>query len=93
MRSTESESKSERIEVRATPSMKTLLQDAAACVHKNVTDFMLEAALTAAEAALTDRRVFRIDADRWAAFQEALNRPVSRKPRLERLLNEKSVIE
>lgn len=87
------EAKSERIEVRATPAMKALLQSAAASSHKNVTEFLLEAGLAAAEMALADRRVFRLDDERWTAFQEALDRPVTTKPRLKKLLDGKSVLE
>jgi len=87
------EAKSERIEVRATPAMKALLQSAAASSHKNVTEFLLEAGLAAAEMALADRRVFRLDDERWAAFHEALDRPVTAKPRLKKLLDGKSVLE
>lgn len=87
------EAKSERIEVRATPAMKALLQSAAASSHKNVTEFLLEAGLAAAEMTMADRRVFRLDDERWAAFQEALDRPVTAKPRLKKLLDRKSVLE
>ena len=73
--------------------MKALLQSAAASSHKNVTDFLLEAGLAAAEMALADRRVFQLDDERWAAFQKALDRPVKAKPRLKKLFDEKSVIE
>jgi uncharacterized protein (DUF1778 family) len=87
------DTKSERIEVRTTPTTKALLQHAAATSHKNVTDFLLEAGITAAEEALIDRRLFKLSEQQWLAFQEALDRPVVAKPRLVRLLSEKSVIE
>lgn len=87
------EAKSERIEVRTTPSMKALLQRAASFSHKNVTEFLLEAGINAAEDALVDRRLFRLGEDQWRAFQNALDRPVVKKPRLARLLAEKSVLE
>jgi uncharacterized protein (DUF1778 family) len=87
------EAKSERIEVRTTPSMKALLQRAATSSHKNVTDFLLEAGITAAEETLVDRRMFRLDEAQWQAFQDVLDRPVVAKPRLARLLAEKSVLE
>lgn len=87
------EAKSERIEVRTTPGVKALLQSAAASSHKNVTDFLLEAGITAAEEALVDRRLFRLDEAQWRAFQDALDRPVVAKPRLARLLAKKSVLE
>ncbi len=87
------ESKSERIEVRITPSMKALLQRAATSSQKNVTEFLLEAGVSAAEDALVNRQMFRLDDQQWRAFQEVLDRPVSPKPRLARLLAEKSVVE
>ena len=49
--------------------------------------------LTAAEDALADRRVFRLADQRWKAFQNILDRPVVNKPRLARLLSERSVLE
>ncbi len=87
------EAKSERIEVRTTPSMKALLQRAATSSHKNVTEFLLEAGITAAEEALVDRRLFRLDDAQWQAFQDVLDRPVVKKPGLARLMNTKSVPE
>ena len=88
-----SESKTERIEVRTTPSVKALLQRVATASHKNVTDFLLDAGVNAAEDALANQRVFRLDETRWRAFQDVLDRPVADKPRLARLLADKSVLE
>lgn len=47
----------------------------------------------AAEDALANLQVFRLDEPRWRAFQAVLDRPVSGKPRLARLLADKSVLE
>ena len=82
-----------RIEVRTTSTLKALLQRAAASSHKNITEFLLEAGINAAEDALVDRRIFRLDDRQWQAFQAILDRPVADKPRLTRLLAEKSVLE
>ncbi len=87
------EAKSERIEVRTTPTMKALLQRAATFSHKNVTEFLLEAGIRAAEEALVDRRMFRLDDAQWQAFQDVLDRPVQSKPRLARLLAKRSALE
>jgi uncharacterized protein (DUF1778 family) len=92
-RSSAAKVKSERIDVRTTPIVKEFLQRAAATSHKNVTEFLLEAGINAAEEALADRRLFRLDDEQWKAFNEALDRPVVAKPRLARLLTEKSVLE
>ena len=87
------ENKSERIEIRTTPNIKALLQQAAVSSRKTVTEFLLEAGIGAAEDALADRRIFRLDDKRWQAFQDILDRPVADKPRLARLLAGKSVLE
>lgn len=87
------ETRSERIEVRATPSMKALLQRAANSSHKNVTEFLLEAGLNAAEEALVNRQLFHLDDVQWKAFEEVLERPVTEKSRLAKLMAEKSIIE
>jgi len=87
------DTKSERIEVRATRSQKALLQRAAGAAHKTVAGFLLEAGMSAAEQALLDRRLFRLEEAQWRAFQEALERPAVGKPRLARLLAEQSVLE
>lgn len=83
--------KSERIDIRTTPEAKEALQRAAAMAHKNVSEFLLDAGLTAATEALADRQLFRLDDAQWRAFQDALDRPVRRgKKRLARLLSEPS---
>ncbi len=82
-----------RIAVRATPEKKAWLQRAANVSDKSVSEFLLEAGMNAAEEALIDRRSFKLDDDQWQAFQEVLSRPVARKPRLAKLLAEKSVLE
>lgn len=85
--------KTERIEIRTTSGMKALLQRAASFSHKNVTEFLLEAGINAAEETLVDRRMFRLDQAQWQAFQEILDSPVTARPRLAKLLAEKSVLE
>ena len=87
------ENKSERIEVRTTPSIKALLQQAAVSSRKTLTEFMLETGIDAAGNVLADQRMFRLDEQQWQAFQDILDRPVTDKPRLARLLAEKSVLE
>ncbi|GAB6041565.1 type II toxin-antitoxin system TacA family antitoxin [Endothiovibrio diazotrophicus] len=87
------EAKTERIDIRTTRGVKEILQRAAAASHKNVSEFLLDAALSAADDALADRRLFQLDDERWHAFQRALERPVQVKPHLARLLDEPSVLE
>lgn len=85
-------SKTERIDVRASMLIKQLLQDAARASHKNVSEFLLDAGVTAAEQTLADRRQFVLDETQWQAFQEALDRPVQNKTRLKSLLRNPGVL-
>ena len=87
------ETRSERIDVRTTPSMKRLLQEAALAANKSVSEFLLESALTAAAEALADRRLFVLDQEQWNAFMAALDAPPQPRPRLERLLREPGVFD
>ena len=83
---------SERIDLRATSSVKQLFQDAAQSLHKNVSEFLLDAGIAAANETLADRRQFLLNDADWASFQEALDRPVQTKPRLKKLLNEPGLL-
>lgn len=85
--------KTERIDIRTTRAAKKTLQRAATMARKNVSEFLLEAGLTAASEALAERRAFVLDDAHWKAFQEALDRPVRAKPRLAKLLSEPSILE
>ena len=85
-------SKSERIDVRASLPVKQLLQEAARASHKNVSEFMLDAAVVAANQMLADRLRFELSPQQWQAFQAALDQPVSAKPKLKKLLNETGLL-
>jgi uncharacterized protein (DUF1778 family) len=87
------QSKSTRIDVRASVAVKQLLQDAARACHKNVSEFLLEAGITAANQALADRRHFGLDNAQWEMFQQVLDRPVQSKPRLKKLLTQPGVLD
>jgi len=63
-------------------------QEAARVAHKNVSEFLLDAGITAANQTLADRTRFELGAQQWKAFQAALDRPVSAKPKLKKLLSE-----
>jgi uncharacterized protein (DUF1778 family) len=86
--------KSERIDLRASASVKQLLQEAAQASHKSVSEFLLDAGITAANQTLADRRRFEIDDERWRQFQELLDRPVSvSDSRMKVLLTEPGVLD
>ena len=86
-------SRTEKLDLRLTPSAKRVLQTAASASQRSVSEFVLESALARAEESLPDRRRFGLDAERWAAFQAALDAPARELPRLRRLLREPSVFE
>ena len=86
-------SKTERIDVRVSRTAKNTLQMAAIQVNKTVSQFLLDAAMTAAAETLEDRRSFVLDRKRWDEFLKILDRPARLKPRLARLLAHRSVLE
>jgi len=90
---TPNSSKSERIDVRASAQVKQLLQDAARACHKNVSEFLLDVGIAAANQALADRNRLVLDESQWQAFQQALERPVQHKPRLKKLLGEPGMLD
>jgi len=88
-----SATRSEKLDLRLTPEAKRALNAAAAATSRSVSEFVLESALARAAETLPDRQRFELDAERWKAFQVALDAPPRPLPRLARLLNESSVIE
>jgi uncharacterized protein (DUF1778 family) len=92
--STAAISKTERIDVRANVSVKQLLQDAARTCHKSVSEFLLDAGITAANQTLADRRWFELNETQWQLFQQALDRPVQAPhTRLKTLMTEPGVLD
>lgn len=61
-------------------------------IDARVSEFLLDAGVTAAAQTLADRCQFALDESKWQAFQEALDRPVQNKTRLKRLLREPGVL-
>ena len=80
------EPRSERVDLRMTPTAKRTLQRAAAVSNKTVSEFLLDSSLTAAFDILADRRVFQLDEVQWSAFMAALDMPPRDNPRLRKLL-------
>lgn len=85
-------SKSERIDVRASLPVKQLLQEAARAAHKNVSEFLLDAGIVAANQMLTSRLRFELTSQQWDAFEAALDHPVTAKPKLAKLLNQPGLL-
>jgi uncharacterized protein (DUF1778 family) len=87
------QTRSEKLDLRLSPSAKRALQAAAQAAGRSVSEFVLESALSRADETLPDRRRFGLNAAQWAAFQAALDAPPQPAPRLARLLHEPSVLE
>jgi uncharacterized protein (DUF1778 family) len=87
------ETRSEKLDLRLTPSAKHILQNAAQAARCSVSEFVLESALARAEETLPGRNRFGLSAERWAAFQAALDTPPKPAPRLAKLLRKASVFE
>ena len=82
------EPKSERIDIRTTPSVKRTLQEAAVAKNKTVTEFILDVALTEAAELRANQRLFVLDDTQWQPFTAALDASPKPRPRLEALLRE-----
>lgn len=80
------ERRTEKLDVRISRSAKAKLQAAATALHRSMSDFVMESALSKAEEMLAERRIFVLDEEKWAAFQVALDAPVRSLPRLKALL-------
>ena len=74
------------INLRAFPAQRELIDRACAAAHKNLTDFILEAACREAEHVLCDRRYFVLDDESFKAFEAALNVPLSDNKAVRKLL-------
>lgn len=92
MPATEVETK--RIETHAASAVKAVLQRMVAFFHGGAARRPLAADGKAAGEAVADPHSIRLDDAGWQAFHDVLDhRPVQKKPRLAKLLAEKSALE
>lgn len=74
------------INLRARPDQRDLIDQAAAVLGKNRSDFMLEAACERARAVVLDQVFFNLDAEKFRQFTETLDAPAASNPGLRRLM-------
>ena len=74
------------INLRALPEQRDLIDHAATLLGKNRSDFMLEAACSAAQAVILDQVFFNLNTDKFQQFTAMLDAPPSPNPGLERLM-------
>ena len=87
------ERKTERLAARLTPEQDALIRRAAEVEGTDLTNFTVTAALAHARDVLADRRLFVLTDAAWTEFLAALDRPVSHKPRLEKLFAERPIFD
>ena len=85
--------RTEKLDLRLTAAAKRALQAAAAAERRSVSEFVLDSALSRAEETLASRRQFGLNAEKWEAFQAALDAEPRDLPRLKKLFSEPSVFE
>jgi uncharacterized protein (DUF1778 family) len=85
--------KTERFAVRLTSEQDALIRRAAEVEGTDLTNFTVCATLAHARDVLADRRLFVLDDAAWTEFHAVLDRPVSPKPRLEKLFSEQSIFD
>jgi uncharacterized protein (DUF1778 family) len=78
------------LNMRIKPEDRSLFDWAAKAQGKTRTDFILEAARTAAEAALLDRALVQVSADSYEEFLARLDAPPNANDRLKKTLRTKA---
>ena len=82
------ETKRQTLNIRIRAEQRGLIDRAAIACGKNRTDFILEAACTAAEEALLQQLLLRVDSDAYDAFLARLDAPPQPNDRLRRTMQE-----
>ena len=81
------DARSERVDLQMSPDTRRTLERAATASNKSLAEYLVDTGLDAANDALTDQRVFRLDEERWDAFMAALDAPPEDNPGLRKLLS------
>lgn len=82
--------KTSRIELRATPEDRELLDRAAAAAGTDRSSFVLVSVRLAAQRVLADREHFVLDAEAWADWERINREPARQLPGLVRLMQRPS---
>ena len=80
MRTLQEKTRRDTLNIRIKPELRGLIDRAAELAGKNRTDFVLDAARHAAEAALMDRTVFVVNPKAYAEFLARLDAPPAPSP-------------
>jgi uncharacterized protein (DUF1778 family) len=85
--------RSEKIDIRVTPDAKRVIQEAAREKRTTISQFVLDTALSAAREILVERNHIALNAEQWKKFIKALDAPPRSHPRMQRLLNEPTILD
>lgn len=80
--------KNTSIEFRCTEEQESMVKKAADLSHKSVSAFVLESVLAEAEQVLAKQTVFKLTAEEWEVFNNALSRPAKVIPELVELFGQ-----
>lgn len=78
------------LNIRIKPQQRNLIEQAAEVSENTVSDFVRNAALSAAQDILLDQKTFHLEEEAWERFTAALDQPPQKNPRLRDLMNRKA---
>lgn len=78
------------INIRALAAQRALIDKAASLLHKNRSDFMLEAACQEAEKVLLDQRLFLVNDKHYHEYEMLIKAPINKNKMLKNLLRSKA---
>lgn len=81
------------VNIRIEQNQRDLIDAAASLCGKSRSAFMLDAATSAAQEALLERRLFVLNEKQWEAVNLILDRPAKENPRLKKLLTEPGIFD
>lgn len=82
--------KDQRLNIRATAEVKSLVEEAARATHMTASAFVLQAAVRSAEEVLADQTSFALSPEQWAEFTALLSRPAREIPALKKAASRRS---
>jgi uncharacterized protein (DUF1778 family) len=74
--------KDQRLNIRASAEVKSLVEEAARASHMSASEFVLQAALRSAEEVLSSQTRFALPPEQWDEFTALLERPARSIPGL-----------
>lgn len=85
-----STAKTQRLELRLTEEQNILIRSAATYTSRSISEFVLSAATLEAQRRLADQRLFLMDDEQYARFEEILEASPTDDPKLRKLFDRPS---